>query len=86
MSFPKNIKNIWRDLGEENEELPLYRCGSLPLRNFLIKNGMVPIDKYKSAKTGRIVFLFFKNKKVKELLTIWSDNNPNKKEGAISDE
>ena len=56
-------------------DIDLYCCYSLPLRNFLYKNGM----RYKLAALNpnnqKLFWVYIKSKKLNELLDRWSAND-----------
>lgn len=75
MGYIVNLEEIM----EEHKDLPVYSCGSINLYKFLLINEMMFIQKYKSKKTKKNIWVFVKTKKLQELLKYWTENNPNGK-------
>lgn len=55
----------------------VYRCYSVPQKEFLTVNGLEYLDALKDDK-GKTLWVFLKCNELDNLLTQWSNNNPNK--------
>ena len=50
----------------------LYCCFSVPLKNYLINNGIKPEIKAKNCNTDCTMWIFIKTEKLNKLLQQWS--------------
>ena len=64
------------NIEELSPSFTFYRCGSPPLKDFLIQNGMEYVYSYRSNKSGRIVWVFVECERLRQLLDIWATNRP----------
>lgn len=62
------------NIEESTKKEELYYCGSLNLKKFLEKNGLIHISSYTKNKTHKNIYIYIKSKKLEELLTVWSNN------------
>jgi len=70
-----------RNIEEISPPVKTYSCGSPPLKDFLEKNGIVPIYKYTHNISKRTIWIFVECDDLSKCLTMWSNNRPMKEEG-----
>lgn len=56
----------------------VYRCYSVPQKDYLLRNGFEYLDVL-IGEDKKTFWVFLKNKQLDKLLTFWSNNNPNNK-------
>ena len=56
----------------KNNEVELYTCYSLNLRNYLYQNGVKYKLAAKNPNSDKLFWIYIKDKKLDELLTKWS--------------
>lgn len=56
----------------KNNEVELYTCYSLNLRNYLYQNGVKYKLAAKNPNSDKLFWVYVKDKKLDELLTKWS--------------
>lgn len=55
-----------------------FKLYSIPLLRFIKAHGMKPLSKGVNKVTGKTFWLFEMDDELSRVLTIWTNNNPNK--------
>lgn len=74
-TFKSDItKSNYKETFAQKEKEKYFRCYSVKLNAFLKEHNLKTIKETRHPKTNKIAFIYEKNAKLDELLTIWTNN------------